>query len=200
MPLHLDLSALPAPLKARLTRATGHAGIVARWNRDHPDSDPRWLAYMLATAFHETAGTCLPVRETLARSDEATIAILERAFAAGRLPWVKTPYWRKDAEGKSWLGRGLVQITHRANYARLGKAIGQDLLSDPDRALDRDVALSILFTGMIDGLFTGKKLADYFTARRSDWTGARAIINGRESAETVAGYAEALYKALKPVS
>lgn len=198
MPLHLDLSALPAPFKARLIRATEHASIVARWNRDHPDGDPRWLAYMLATAFHETAGTCLPVRETLARSDDAAIAILERAFAAGRLPWVKTPYWCKDSEGKSWLGRGLVQITHRANYARLGKAIGEDLLSNPDRALDRDVALSILFTGMIDGLFTGKKLADYFTARRSDWTGARAIINGRESAETVAGYAEALYKTLKP--
>lgn len=197
MPLHLDLSALPAPLKARMARATGHAAIVARWNRDHANGDARWLAYMLATAFHETAGTCLPVRETLAKSDDAAIARLERAFAAGRLPWVRTPYWRRDADGKSWLGRGLVQITHRANYARLGKAIGEDLLSDPDRALDREVALSILFTGMIDGLFTGKKLADCFTTRHNDWTGARAIINGRESAETVAGYAKSMYKALK---
>ncbi|MFT3998310.1 MAG: glycoside hydrolase family 19 protein [Asticcacaulis sp.] len=197
MPLTLDLNRLPAALKSRLARATGRTAILDHWNRDHPDGDPRWLAYMLATAFHETAGSCLPVRETLAKSDDAAILTLERSFAAGRLPWVKTPYWRKDSEGKSWLGRGLVQITHRANYARLGAAIGEDLLSDPARALDKEVALTILFTGMIDGLFTGRKLRDCFNTRRSDWTGARAIINGRERAETVAGYAESFYKALQ---
>lgn len=199
MPLRFDPTALPAPLQSKLARTTGHLAMIDRWNRDHADADPRWLAYMLATAFHETGGTCRPVRETGAASDAAAILILEHAFAAGRLPWVKTPYWRRDKAGKSWLGRGLVQITHRANYARLGQAIGEDLISDPDRALDPEVALNILFTGMIAGLFTGKRLSDYFTPRRSDWTGARAIINGRESAETVAGYAKAFYAALSQV-
>ncbi|MCA1934614.1 MAG: hypothetical protein LDL37_04120 [Asticcacaulis sp.] len=196
MSIKIDLTALPAPLKSKLARTTGHIALIERWNRDHADGDPRWLAYILATAFHETGGTCLPVRETGAASDAVAIARLERAFAAGRLPWVKTPYWRRDKDGKSWLGRGLVQITHRTNYARLGQAIGEDLISDPDRALDPEVALNILFTGMIEGLFTGKKLSDYFNPRRCDWTGARAIINGRESAETVAGYAKAFYAAL----
>lgn len=196
MSVKIDLTALPAPLKSKLARTTGHIVLIERWNRDHADGDPRWLAYILATAFHETGGTCLPVRETGAASDAVAIARLERAFAAGRLPWVKTPYWRRDKDGKSWLGRGLVQITHRANYARLGQAIGEDLISDPDRALNPEVALTILFTGMIEGLFTGKRLSDYFNPRRSDWTGARAMINGRESAETVAGYAKAFYAAL----
>lgn len=199
MSLRFAPTALPALLQSKLARTTGHLAMIDRWNRDHADADPRWLAYMLATAFHETGGTCRPLHETGAASDAAAILILERVFAAGRLPWVKAPYWRRDKAGKSWLGRGLVQITHRTNYARLGQAIGEDLISDPDRALDPEVALNILFTGMIDGLFTGKRLSDYFNPRRSDWTGARAIINGRESAETVAGYAKAFYAALSQV-
>jgi hypothetical protein len=78
-----------------------------------------WLAYILATVYHETARTMQPVRETLAKSDDAAIAILEKSWAAGKMPWVKSPYWRKDVDGRSWLGRGLVQLTHLVNYQKL---------------------------------------------------------------------------------
>jgi predicted chitinase len=159
--------------------------------------DPRWLAYELATAFHETARTMQPVRETKAANDNAAIAILDKAFATGQLPWVKSPYWRKDADGKSWLGRGLVQLTHKRNYEILGKAVGADLVADPDRAMESQVAVDIMFVGMRDGLFTGKSLADYFNSNNTDWVNARRIINGVESAEKVAGYAKAFYMALK---
>lgn len=159
--------------------------------------DPRWLAYELATAFHETARTMQPVRETMAANDNEAIAILDAAFAKGQLPWVKTPYWRKDAEGKTWLGRGLVQLTHKRNYELLGKALGVDLISDPDRAMESQVAVDIMSIGMRDGLFTGKSLADYFNGKNTDWVNARRIINGVESAEKVAGYAKSFYLALK---
>lgn len=153
-----------------------------------PDGDPRWLAYMLATAHHETGRTMQPVRETFAESDESAIARLDSAFARGQLRWVSTRYWLPDERRRSWLGRGFVQLTHKRNYRTMGEMIGVDLLSDPGKAMELDVALAILFTGMARGAFTGRKLSDYFSDDREDWRSARKIINGLECADKVAGY------------
>jgi predicted chitinase len=149
-------------------------------------ADPRWLAYMLATAHHETAGTMQAVRETLAETDEDAVARLERAFRAGRMPSVKTPYWRRDDKGRSYYGRGLVQITHRENYEKMSRVTGLDLVREPDLALRLDVAASILVVGMTEGLFSGAKLADYFSGAKVDWTGARRIVNGTDRAKKIA--------------
>ncbi len=54
------------------------------------------------------------VRETLATTDAGAIRALESSWMRGKLPWVNTTYWRKHPDGKSWFGRGLVQITHKA--------------------------------------------------------------------------------------
>lgn len=178
------------------SQMSGLEAILNKWEHETPDHDDRWLAYMLATAFHETARTMQPVRETRASTDDAAITILTKYFLAGKLPWVKKPYWEKDSEGKSWLGRGLVQITHKPNYINLGKAIGEDLTTDPNRAMDMGVAMKIMFTGMTNGLFTTKKLKDYFHGQVSDWKNARKIINGVESADLVAGYAIKFYQAI----
>ncbi len=171
------------------SQVDGISAILDHWESAMPAGDLRWLGYMLATVFHETAHTMQPVRETLAESDGRAIAILDRAFAAKKLPWVKSPYWRPDASGKSWLGRGLVQLTHRDNYLRLGQAVGVDLVADPGLAMQMEIAVRILFEGMIGGLFTGRKLADYFTDAKADWVGARRIITGPESMQKVAVYA-----------
>lgn len=150
--------------------------------------DDRWLAYMLATAHHETGRTMQPVRETFAKSDVRAIALLDSAFDNGRLPSVSVPYWRRDAEGNSWLGRGLVQLTHRVNYEKMALATGIDLVSRPERAMEMAVAVDILFIGMQTGAFTGRRLEQYFSESKEDWTGARRIINGRDRAALVAGY------------
>jgi hypothetical protein len=154
------------------------------------------LAYVLATAFHETAATMRPVRETLALSDADAIARLERAFRAGRLSTVKTPYWRPDAEGRTWLGRGFVQLTHRRNYEAMSALTGINLVSNPGRAMEIEVAVAILVSGMREGAFTGCRLGDYFAGGRADWAGARKIVNGTDRAELVAGYARAFRAAL----
>ncbi len=156
------------------------------------------LAYMLATAFHETAATMQPVRETQAASNAEAIARLERAFAMGRLATVKTPYWRSDAQGRTWLGRGLVQLTHRRNYEAMSALIGIDLVSEPDLAMEMGVAVKILIGGMRAGTFTGRRLGDYFAGGKADWIGARKIINGTDRAELVAGFAQAFRLALPP--
>lgn len=157
------------------------------------------LAYIFATAYHESAFTMQPVRETLAKSDASAVAILDRAFAKGQLTWVTKPYWRLDANGKSWLGRGLVQLTHKDNYDELGKLIGVDLVSDPGKAMDMATAVKIIFTGMELGSFTGKALDDYIKGAKVDYYNARSIINGdkKGNGAKIATQAKAFEAALR---
>lgn len=175
----------------------GIEAILDEWEKKQSANDDRWLAYMLATAYHESAHTMQPVRETLAGTDAQAAARLENAWDAGQLTWVGEPYWRPDADGLCWFGRGLVQITHKHNYEKLAKAIGnKDLASDPAEALKMDVAIAILFVGMEKGLFTKKKLADYFDKDDQDWINARRIVNGLDRAEKIAGHGRAFYAAI----
>jgi hypothetical protein len=160
-------------------------------------SDPRWLAYMLATAHHETGGSLQAVRETFAATDDEAVARLERAFRAGKLPTVTTPYWRRDAGGRSYYGRGLVQMTHRENYQKMSRITGLDLVAEPDLALRLDVAATILVVGMTEGLFSGARLADFFCGMKADWTGARKIVNGRDRAAKIAATARIFDAAIR---
>lgn len=182
-----------APFGGRLLQAQidgMHAILAQPWSSDDH------LAYALATAFHETAGTMKPIRETGAASDAKAIAILDRAYAAGKLPQVKTPYWRRDKDGKSWLGRGFVQLTHRRNYEALARIVGVDLVASPEKAMLPDVAAQILFEGMTRGTFTGKKLSDYFGEDFADPVGARKIVNGTDKAKLISTYYKAFRDAL----
>ena len=114
----------------------------------------------------------------------------------GVLTWVRQPYWQKDAEGKCWLGRGYVQITHKANYLKLKGVTGADLTGNPLKAMEVPVALDIMFKGMKQGSFTGRKLAEFFSGPKEDWRSARKIINGLERADLVASYAKKYYSAI----
>lgn len=174
----------------------GHDAIIDEWENNHSNADDRFLAYMLATAYHETGRTMQPVRETFAGTDERAAAILENSWKRGRLPWVSEPYWHPDDDDRYWIGRGLVQLTHKANYVKMGKLVGQPLDTNPALAMRMDVAVAILFAGMIGGVFTGRKLADYFGKERGDWVNARRIVNGLDRAADIAGYGKAYYAAI----
>lgn len=151
-------------------------------------------AYLLSTAFHETARTMQPVRETLAKTDAAAVNRLEKAWKAGKLEWVKTPYWRFDQQGKTWLGRGYVQLTHRDNYQKAAALVGADLLGNPGLAMQPDIAAKVLVEGSEIGMFTGKKLRDYLPGNYRE---ARRVINGLDKATLIAGYAERFERALQ---
>jgi hypothetical protein len=171
--------------------------IADAWSR-YGDGDNRKLAYLLGTAFHETARTMQPVRETLATTDAKAKERLTKAWRAGKLPWVSKDYW-----SSGWFGRGYVQLTHKTNYERAGRELGVDLVANPSLAMDPDIAAAILIKGCMEGWFTNKKLGTYITKSDADYIGARRVVNGTDKAAMIAGYATSFYRALevaKPVS
>jgi len=109
-------------------------------------------------------------------SEGVVISRLEKAWKAGRLPNVRTPYWREG-----WFGRGQVQLTHRDNYERMGRAIGADIIANPNLMLDPKISAKVLITGMMRGLFrSGHNLPRYFNESAHEPVRARAIVNGPE--------------------
>lgn len=175
----------------------GTNAILDEWER-RGLSDARWLAYMLATAFHETgpaskAGHMKPIREYGDR------AYFMRMYdKTGERPKVAATLGNTMVgDGAMFCGRGYVQLTGRANYAKASKALGIDLVGSPDRTLEPGIAAAIMFLGMTEGWFTTKRLSDYFSAGTTDWVNARRIINGTDRAAEIAGYAKDFYEALK---
>lgn len=159
-----------------------------------PDiTDLRWAAYMLATIKHECGNTWHPITERGPRD-------YFNKYNAGT-PIGKRLGNTQPGDGFLYRGRGYVQITGRANYAKMTKALGlgpdEDLVKDPDQALRPMIAYRIMSIGMRQGLFTGKKLSDYINADKCDYKNARRIINGTDQADKIKAYAETLEKILR---
>lgn len=152
------------------------------------------VAYILATAWHETDRTMQPVRETLAKTDAQAVARLEKAWKTGRLRDVKIPYWRFDDTGRAWFGRGYVQLTHKKNYQKAAAMVSVDLLGNPSLAMRPDIAAKILVEGCAVGLFTGKALSSYLPG---DYVNARRVVNGLDKANAIAAHAVAFEAALR---
>ena len=156
-----------------------------------------YRAYLLATAQWETAHTMQPLRETLASSDASAVARLENAWRKDQLKAVKTPYWRVDADGKSWFGRGYVQLTHKVNYQKASALTGVDLVADPSKAMVPAIAAKILVDGSVNGMFTKYRLADFLDGKTPDYVGARRVINGTNKAAEIAKLARTYEAALR---
>jgi putative chitinase len=154
--------------------------LLDTWREMYPDADIRFVANSLSQIHRETGGRMSPVRETFASSDGLAIQRLDAAWAKGQLKWVKTPYWREG-----WFGRGHIQITHKANYQKLGKRLGVDLVGNPSLALDPKVSARIAIVGMVEGLFTGRKLSDFFNDDTDNPAGARRIVNGPDGTDAL---------------
>jgi len=176
-------------------RAKAVEDIIKFWEKQGYE-DRRALAYVLGTALRETAGTLRPVREGLCKTDECSIAAVTKLLTERG---VSDNYAKPDEAGRSYFGRGYVQLTHSKNYKKLGQALGwgDALHENPNLALDHQKAIEILVEGMYRGLFTGKKLGDYFTPTSADWVAARRIVNpGSKRAEITAKHARDFFACL----
>jgi len=149
-------------------QVNGQKFILASWERDPTTTDLRWLAYSLATTKHETASTMLPIEE----------------YGKGKGREYGKPH---PNTGKTYYGRGFVQLTWYENYLKASNELDltgpDDLTAFPERALDPGIAADIMFLGMAEGWFRGDKqgrhtLGRYFNVSVDDAYRAREIING----------------------
>lgn len=158
-------------------QVNGQNAMLAGWEKNYSSWDLRWLAYVLATTIHETANTMWPVTEYGSQS-----------YLQGK------PYW-------PYIGRGFVQLTWKDNYQKATDKLGltgpDDLVNHPERALDLVIASDVIFRGMSEGWFTGKKLSQYFNATVNDPVNARRIVNGNDKDTLIAGYHNKFLTALK---
>lgn len=161
-----------------------------------------YTAYALATAYLETAHTMQPIKEF------GGPAYLFRMYDKdGARPEVAKRLGNTEpGDGVRFCGRGLVQITGRANYLKAGIVINppgasSQFIDDPDLVLRPDYAAKIMRRGMGEGWFTGKRFASYLpatgAATRDQFIPARRIINGQDRAGDVAGYALGFQTALQ---
>jgi putative chitinase len=169
--------------------------ILDEWEAHHKTKDDRWLAYALATAFHETAFTMQPIKEY------GGVTWYTRMYdpmspLPARVALAKKMGNTVPGDGARYCGKGYVQLTWRNNYRALGNALGVDLEGNPDLGMKADIASQIMFYGMERGSFTGRKFADYFSGALADWKNARRIINGLDCADKIAIYGKAFYAAI----
>lgn len=164
----------------RQSQVDGYENILYAWDQDSNLTDHRHLAYILATVYHETAATIQPIEE----------------YGKGK----NKPYGIPDPRtGKAYYGRGYVQITWYDNYKKFEDMLSIPLLAQPELACKPDVACDILFAGMLNGMFTGKKLSHYFSGNKCDPYNARRIINGTDCADKIATYFRVFLNAISNI-
>jgi hypothetical protein len=137
----------------------GQQAILDGWAARRAGDDMRWLAYFLATAYHETSQEMQPIEE----------------YGKGE----GQPYGEEDPDtGECYYGRGFVQLTWKDNYQRADDEVGCSSVNDPEQQLQAEISGATGYIGMVEGWFRGDKLSDYFSASKDDPYGAREIING----------------------
>jgi putative chitinase len=155
------------------TQVDGLTKILDYAEVKYPSMDGRWLAYILATAKHETAHTMQPVREM-----------------GGEAYLKSKPYY-------PWVGEGLVQVTWEVNHRKFGGTKPGMLLTWPIALNAIFLGMTKgLFTGkkLSDYISGGK--CDYVGARRIvNGTDKAALIAGYAKA-----FQEAIEQAKEPAA
>lgn len=188
-------------------RVNGLEFMLSAFEKDPHWADVRNISYAFATSCIETDWTFEPIQEY------GSYARFEKLYG------YKTKKGKElgndaEGEGAKFSGKGYEQLTGESNYEKAENELrrqypqliasfetrtGQhfDLTDFPNQAKDREIAFAIMTLGMHQGWFTGKKLSDYITAQKTDYKGARRIINGQDRAAEIAGFAREFEKILK---
>lgn len=174
----------------------GMEAILKEWEAQQL-TDLRWLGYILATAYHETARTMQPIEE-FGKGKKYDYG---KKLKMGGGPGKRIAYTTPD---KLYYGRGHTQNTWYENYERLTKAAKThgkdwDFLNNPELLLQMEPSIWATYFAMQVGLYTGKKLKDYFNDKKEDWVNARRIINGTDKADLIAGYGKKFMAGLRAV-
>lgn len=150
-------------------------------------TDKKELAIMLANTHHETGGF-RQVEENLRYKPQTLMKLWPKRFptadkaqqlaSAGPVAIANSIYGDRmgnsePGDGWKYRGRGFIQLTGKENYARASKALGVDLVDDPDQvAADPEMAAaSALYFWKAN-----KRIGE--RAKEGDVAGVRKIVNG----------------------
>lgn len=172
------------------TWATALSAAAARFEID---SAPR-IASFLAQTGHESGQFNRLVESLVYSTPQRLMTVWPKRFPtlASAAPYVRNEQRlanfvyanrmgngdAQSGDGYKYRGRGLIQVTGRSNYQGCGKALGLDLLNDPDLLLQpRNAALSAGWFWSSRGL---NALADDRTDDNDleDFTAITKAING----------------------
>ena len=172
----------------------GVNGLFAAFNdyKELDASNPLYVAYMLATAYHETAYTMQAITEY------GGVRYFDK-YDTGRLAERLGNTPEADGDGYKYRGRGHVMITGYGNYKKFTDILGIDLVNSPDLALDPIVSAKILTIGSLKGTFTTRRLSQYikYGLEYSEWVNARRVINGVDKNTVIADYAIKFLQCIK---
>ena len=162
------------------------------------------VSYMLATARHETY--YFPKAEFFSERPEvgdidyfnkydpvlaSDPADRERARKHGNT---------EEGDGYKYRGRGCVHLTWKNNYKKFAELMSFDFVLNPDAAAKFEYSVPIMIVGMDKGMFTGRRLSQYFGLGKADYLSARKIINGTDQNVLIASYAQRFEKILMQTS
>lgn len=149
----------------------GDTQLIIRTCKEH-GAFRNQAAYILATAYWETARTMRPVREY------------------GGEKYLRSKRYYPH------VGMGYVQLTWDYNYIFAGEKLGVDFLGDPRKLLDPKWAVLVLVRGMLEGWFvrTGAgrpvhPLTRHVTLTKSDYPSARKGVNGNDKKHEITAIA-----------
>ena len=187
----------PFPGVLNQSQVDGMTAFLRIWEAT-PFTDTRWLAYMLATTYHETGASMQPIEE----------------YSKGAGAKYGVPH---EDTGLVYYGRGWPQLTWHENYVHAEKEINErklipgvfvndvtvDLVNHPEQMLAYEPSGAVQFYGAAEGWFrrdskgVPETLERYFNATLEDPYNARNIINGRlDKATEIEGYYRSFYAAL----
>ncbi|BAS57023.1 peptidoglycan binding domain-containing protein [Leptolyngbya boryana NIES-2135] len=170
----LEIARTPSPIRSFARR---NLPLILNQCLNDGVTDPRQIAYVFATAEHES------------HFGRYMMEIADGWAYEGRGDLGNT----EPGDGPRFKGRGFVQITGRVNYAKWKEKLGIDLVNQPEKAASPDVAALILVRGMRDGSFTELSLSDFIG---DNFLNARRIINGMDLADHIEKIANAYLQAL----
>lgn len=178
------------------------------------------LGYCFATTHHETGGAMVPRVENLTYTNASRIReVWPSRFAndAAAAPFVRNPQALANKvyggrlgntlpnDGWDFRGMGLVQATGRENARRATKRLrelgyltaDQDLEKTPTLMLDHDIAAAMLFVGLTEGWYTGRKLSQFFGVGQENPVAARTMVNPDSNGSAIAITYRAFVNALR---
>jgi predicted chitinase len=160
--------------------------------KDKRITDPKHLAYLLATAKTESdyslqrwESDYLCSKTGVPYNDKPCQKALDyyRSTSGGKKNYYTLG---TDKRGLPYFGRGLIQLTGKSNYDYYGKKIGVNLVNNPDKALDKktsyDIAIEYLKEKRGGSYADGnRKRSTFDLVSDGDFSLARKSVKGSSS-------------------